>query len=168
MVPFVVAEALRRVRRSHGGGRARVRRLPMSRLLLGEARHQLVAASRPAVLVVVLGLVAMAGLHVALGGAYPGPVAPGPLRWVVALAGLVAVVGLARTVPPSWRQLRATVARDRVWIGVVGLASAASLVKVGLHDTTPGPVLPATGRWIAMALVTALVVGALADRGARR
>ena len=164
MVPFLVAEALRRARRGHreepvghrGGP-------PMLRLLAGEVRH--VATSSvltPRGVAVVCGAVAAMGVVVALGPAYPGPVVPSGLRWLLAAVVAGGAVGLTRTAPHRWRDLRRAVRRARVGLVAVVAAAALSLFKVGLHEVTPGPVLPGPVRWAA---VSAVLVGAILVAG---
>ena len=113
---------------------------------------------RPAATILVAGLTAVIGVHVALGTAYPGPVAPVLLRWTLTAVGVLATVGLARTAPTTWRQLRRSWRHVRAGIAAILLAGVVSLVKVGLHDTTPGPVLPAAGRWAAVGVLVTVVV----------
>lgn len=134
----------------------------MWRLVGGEVRHQASTwIVRPAIPIVLAGLAAAMGVHVALGTAYPGPVAPVLLRWTLTAVAVLAAVGLARTAPSTWRQLRRSWRRARVGVAAVLLAGVVSLVKVGLHDTTPGPVLPAAGRWVAVAVLVMVVVAAI-------
>ncbi len=105
-----------------------------------------------------LGVVSAVGVHVALGPAYPGPVAPDVGRWLLVVLVLAASVGLARTVPSRWRDARRAVRRVRVGLAMALSAAVVSLVKVGLHEMTPGPVLPATVRWLVVAAVVAVVL----------
>lgn len=141
----------------------------MGRLLLDELLDLVRAWARaPALVMVVSGLVAAAGLYVALGSGYPGPVAPQPLRWAMVLAVVVVVAVIVRTVPPTWRKVRSSVLRARAMIAVVSVAGVVSLIKVGLHDTTPGPVLPAAGRWTAVVMLAGLVFLVVGRTNARR
>lgn len=149
----VLIAAVRRVRRhlprrGHAGGAG------TGRLLAGEVGHVVrVVVTAPATVVVSMGLAAAAGVLVALGPGYPGPVAPVGARWGLVALVLAASVGVARTVPPRWREVRHAVRRARVGLALVAVSASVSLVKVGLHDTTPGPVLPAPARWAAVALI---------------
>ena len=137
----------------------------MWRLVGEEVCHQAATWSvRPAGAIVVAGLTAAMGVHVALGAAYPGPVAPVLLRWTLTAVAVLAAVGLARTAPRTWRQLRRSMRRARAGVAAVLLAGVVSLVKVGLHDATPGPVLPTAGRWMALGVLVAVVV-AITMRG---
>lgn len=126
----------------------------MWRLLAGEVKDQLqVFVRSPALLMMVAGLLTATGAHVALGTGYPGPVAPEGVRWLLTLMILTAAIMLASTVPRAWSDVRGSLRRARITVVGVGLAGAFSVVKVGLHDTTPGPVMPAQGRWVAVALL---------------
>ena len=160
MILFLVAEALRRARRGqheepvrrHGGP-------PMWRLLAGEVRY--VATSSvltPRGVAVVCGAVAAMGVVVALGPAYPGPVAPTGLRWLLAAVVAASAVGLAQAAPHRWRELRSSVRRARVGLAAVVAAAALSVFKVGLHEVTPGPVLPSPVRWGAVSVVLVVVM----------
>lgn len=163
MIPFQVAEAIRRARRRHrvqpAGG------LPLWRLVAGETTHLVRnGIGAPALAVLLSGAVVAAGVHVAIGPGYPGPVAPTAARWVLVTLVGVASVGLARTVPSRWGDVRHAVRRARVGLAVLGSAAAISVVKVGLHEVTPGPVMPAAARWIAVAVVVlALALAARRD-----
>lgn len=164
MLPFVVAEALRRARRH--GHRARSRPgLPSWRLLGDEVRHlSTTVLLAPRAVAAMSGLVAAVGVLVALGPVYPGPVAPTGLRWLLAATVAGSALGLARTAPPRWRDVRRAMRRARVGLAVVLTAASVSVLKVGLHEVTPGPVLPATVRW---AVVTVVVVAAVAIAAGR-
>lgn len=138
----------------------------MWRLLLGEAAHLgRAAVASPAVAVMLAGAVASAGVHVALGPGYPGPVAPVVARWSLAALVLAASLGVARTTPRRWRGIRRMVRRARIGLTLVAAAATVSLVKVGFHDVTPGPVLPAPIRWtlVAMTAMAALALAAGPD-----
>lgn len=160
MLPFQIAEAIRRALRRRREPVHRITTgLPMWRLLAGEVAHlgRACTTSPPAV-VGLLGVVSALGVHVALGPAYPGPVAPDLARWMLVALVVAASVGLARTVPLRWRDARRAVRRVRIGLGVALSAAAVSIVKVGLHEVTPGPVLPATVRWL---VVVSVVAGVL-------
>ena len=131
----------------------------MWRLLAGEGRH--VATSSvltPQGVVVVCGAVAAMGVVVALGPAYPGPVAPSGLRWLLATVVAGSAVRLARTAPHRWHDLRGAVRRARVGLVTAVAAAALSVFKVGLHEVTPGPVLPGPVRWAAVSVVLLIAV----------
>lgn len=131
----------------------------MWRLFAGEVAHMgRACTTSPAGVVGLLGVVASAGVHVALGPAYPGPVAPAGARWLLVVLVVAASVGLARSVPSRWREARRAVGRVRVGMVVVLSAAAISVVKVGLHEVTPGPVIPAAARWLVVAAVVAAVL----------
>lgn len=172
MIPFLVSEAIRRLRR-----RVPERRpgldggVPAWRLIGGElaylARRGVVS---PAVAMILFGLMSAAGVWVALGPAYPGPVAPVAARWLLGALVLGASLGVARTVPPRWRAVRRAVRRSRIAVAIVAFGAAVSLVKVGLHEVTPGPVLPASARWtvIVVSAVLAVALALSRDRRAGR
>ncbi len=136
------------------------------RLLAGEVAH--LARTRtwsPAAVVSLLGVVTSAGIHVALGPAYPGPVAPDAARWLLVGLVVVASFGLARTLPTRWQDVRRAVGRVRVGFALVTSAAAISVVKVGLHEMTPGPVMPAPARWLTViAAVVAVVLVVVRSR----
>lgn len=164
MLPFLIAEAYRRARRR---GDEPVRRSggpAMWRLLAGEIGHlgRTCTTSPPGV-VGLLGVVSAVGVHVALGPGYPGPVAPDGARWLLVVLVIASTVGLARTVPARWRDTRRAVRRVRVGLAVALTAAVLSIVKVGLHEMTPGPVLPQTVRWLVVTAIVAVV--ALVMRG---
>lgn len=160
MIPFLVAEAVRRVRRRSRDDRARQRPgLPTWRLVTDEVQH--LAMSRvvtPRAAAAVCGTVTALGVMVALGPTYPGPVAPAVVRWLLAAILATSTFALARSAPPRFRDLRRMVRRARVGFAAVGAAAAITVIKVGLHDVTPGPVLPGTARWVA---ATVVVMGAV-------
>lgn len=162
MVPFLIAEAYRRVRRRRHEPALRAAGPPTWRLLAGEIAHLGRACTKaPAWMVGLLGVVSAVGVHVALGPAYPGPVAPESARWLLVVLVIAASVGLARTAPPRWRDVRRAVGRVRIGMVVVLSAAAISIVKVGLHEVTPGPVLPPTARWLVVSAVVAAVLVAM-------
>lgn len=103
-------------------------------------------------------MVTSVGVHVALGPAYPGPVAPDLARWVLVALVIGASVGLARTMPSRWRDARRAVGRVRIGVVVAATAAVVSVVKVGLHEVTPGPVVPATARWLLIAAVVTITL----------
>lgn len=165
MLPFQIAEAIRRALRRRDEPVRRATGLPMWRLLAGEVAHLgRACTTSPAGVVGLLGVVSALGVHVALGPAYPGPVAPDVARWLLVVLVLAASVGLARTVPSRWRDARRAVGRVRVGLVVALSASVLSIVKVGLHEVTPGPVLPATARWLVVASVVVIAVVLLLGR----
>lgn len=135
----------------------------MWRLLAGEARY--VATSSvlsPRAAAVVCGAVAAMGVVVALGPAYPGPVAPTGLRWLLAAVVAASAIGLARAAPHRWRDVRSAVRRARVGLSAVVAAATLSVFKVGLHEVTPGPALPSPVRWagvLVVLIVAVLVAG---------
>ena len=161
MIPFQVAEALRRVRRA--------RRVPsrpghasrsLAHLVAGEVVHLARTLARtPAVTVVAAGVTTSAGTYVALGPGYPGPVAPSIARWVLVTMIVLASIGIGCAVPRRWRDIRHAVGGARSGLVVLVTAAAITILKVGLHDVTPGPVLPAPARWTA---VTVVLVAAVA------
>ena len=168
VIPFLVAEAIRRARRGrrtdHGS-----RRPTTAQLVLAEASHQVrAAARRPALVVLMSGTAVACGVYVALGSGYPGPVAPDALRWPLVLAVLLGAVGLARTSPATWSALQHSLRRARLALIAMGFAGAVSIVKVGLHDMTPGPVLPSTARWTLVSVLAGVAVALAARGGARR
>lgn len=136
----------------------------MWRLVAGEAAHLgRACVASPAGLVGLLGVVASVGVYVALGPAYPGPVAPDAARWLLVALVIVASFGLGRSVPSRWRDARYAV---RVGLVAVVFAAAVSVVKVGLHEVTPGPVVPAPARWSVVAVVFVVAVVLMArDHG---
>lgn len=137
----------------------------MWRLLAGEMAHLGQACTTsPAGVVGLLGVVSAVGVLVALGPAYPGPVAPEGARWLLVALVIAASAGLARTAPPRWGDVRRAVGRVRVGIVVVLSAAALSIVKVGLHEVTPGPDLPATARWLVLSVVVGVVLVAMRGR----
>lgn len=169
MIPFVVSEAIRRARRrrpaasSTPAPRRPVR--PLWRLVAEELAHTLRASAvRPAAAVALSGLATAAGVLVALGPGYPGPVAPAIARWVMATLVLVATVGIARAAPRRWRE----VGRTSAALVALAAAGAVSIVKVGLHDLTPGPVLAVELRWAAVALIAVVAALGLRRGGAPR
>lgn len=160
MIPFQVAEALRRVRRARRVPSSRAHASPsLGRLVAGEAAYLAGTLVRtPAVPVAVAGVVTSAGVYVALGPGYPGPVAPSIARWVLVVVIVLASIGLARATPRRWRDIRYAVGRARLGLAVLLTAAAISILKVGLHDVTPGPALPAPARWTAVAAVLVCAV----------
>lgn len=165
MLPFQIAEAIRRALRRHDAPGGRIPGPPTWRLLAGEVAHfGRACTTSPAGVVGLLGVVSALGVHVALGPAYPGPVAPVLARWLLVALVVAGSFGLARTVPSRWRDARRAVRRVRIGLGVALSAAAVSIVKVGLHEVTPGPVLPATVRW---AVVVSVVAGVLVVMRAR-
>lgn len=133
----------------------------MWRLVAGETAHLgRACAASPAGVIGLLGVVSSVGVYVALGPVYPGPVAPGAARWLLVALVISATVGLGRSVPSRWRDVRCAVGRVRVGLVVVASAAAVSVVKVGMHEVTPGPVIPAPARWsvVAAVVVTAVVL----------
>lgn len=160
MIPFLVAEAVRRARRLNDPERPRQRAGPPAwRLLAGEIQN--LAMSRfvtPRVVAAACGAVSAMGLVVALGPTYPGPVAPAVVRWLLAGTMAAGAFVLARSAPPRFRDLRRMVRRARIGLAAVGAAAAITVIKVGLHEVTPGPVLPGPARWVA---ATVVVMGAV-------
>lgn len=167
MLNVLIAEAVRRVRRRLPR-REPGSDVPIGRLITTEVVHLVrVGVAAPATVIVLMGLATAAGIHVALGPGYPGPVAPVAGRWALLVLVLAASVGVARTAPPRWRDVRRAVWRARVGLVLVASAASVSLVKVGLHDTTPGPVLPAPARWVAVAAIAVIAIAVLFRHGHR-
>ena len=131
----------------------------MWRLLADEVRY--VATSSvlsPKAAAVLCGAIAAMGVVVALGPAYPGPVAPRGLRWLLAAVVAASAIGLARAAPHRWREVRTAVRRARVGLSTVVAAAALSVFKVGLHEATPGPAIPSPVRWAAVSVVLVIAV----------
>lgn len=159
MNPFHLAEGLRRSRRRRGRTRrARPTGAPFWRLLVDETRHLAARLTAPSTVVAVAGVVAAVGVLVALGPGYPGPVAPSAARVVLPLAVAVAGFGLARGAPPRWSGVHRAVRQQRVVLAVALTAALTTVVKVGLHEMTPGPVVAAPLRWVAVMIGLAVVV----------
>lgn len=160
MLPFQIAEAFRRARRRRAEPPRRGAGPSTWRLLAGEVAH--LARTRtwsPAAAVSLLGVITSVGVHVALGPAYPGPVAPDAARWLLVGLVVVASIGLGRTLPSRWQDVRRAVGLVRFGLVLVTSAAAVSIVKVGLHEMTPGPVMPAPARWlVVVASVVAVAV----------
>lgn len=166
MNPFHLAEGLRRTRRRRRRPRPHTgARTPTWRLLAGEAAHLTRRATAPSTVVALAGAVAAVGVLVALGPGYPGPVAPLGARVLLPLAVVVAGIGLARSAPPSWADVHRAVRPQRLVLAVVLAAALTAVVKVGLHEMTPGPVVAAPLRWVAV--LAGLGVVALVVRGER-
>lgn len=162
VLPFQIAEAYRRARRRHAQPARRAAGPSLLTLLVGETAHLArTCPTSPAGMIGLLGVVSAVGVHVALGPAYPGPVAPDVARWLLVVLVIAASVGLARTVPARWRDVRRAVGRVRIGMVVVLSAAAVSVIKVGLHEVTPGPVIPAAARWLVVTAVVAVVVAVM-------
>lgn len=167
MIPFQVSAALRRLRRRHDDGWPRPARIPLWRLLALECAHLADTVVRsPVSVVVLLEAVAVVGLHVALGPDYPGLVVFGePLRVVVTGLVIVLAIVIAWRTPRTWEAVARDWRRARFTLMLVALAAVVSIVKVGLHDATPGPVLPSVERWVAVSAGVLVAVASTRGRG---
>ena len=168
MNPIFLAEGLRRSHHRRGRPRSiRPRDPSTSRLLLGELGHLLRLVARPRAVVVAAGLVTAVGVFVALGPGYPGPVAPSGARAVLTLSVAVGGLGLARSAPPRWSGVRRAVRRQRLGMAVALASALIALVKVGLHEMTPGPAVGAPWRWTTVTVAAAIGVAVTVRRGDR-
>lgn len=168
MLPFQIAEAFRRARRGRRQPPRRDGDPSTWRLLADEVSHLVrTHAWSPAAIAGLLGVIAAVGVHVALGPAYPGPVAPDVARWLLLGLVVAASFGLGRTLPARWQDVRRAVGGVRVGLVLVASAAAFSVVKVGLHEMTPGPVIPAPARWVAIGAAVVVAIWSVAGHDHR-
>lgn len=148
MISFLVAAARRRLRQRGRDVHPRSQ-VSIGRLLVGEVAHLTrTMGGSPRSIVVLSGLLAMVGVYVALGPTYPGLVVVAEVaRVVLAAVVLVSAIVFARTLPTTWRSVAQGWRRARIGVLTIGFAALLSVVKVGLHEATPGPALSPAARW---------------------